>query len=813
MAKLKDGFYKQTASSIGSDLLVLLAGGGAKPISDFASSFNVKLWGQDFDGSKDVKGNLTLGYNKLYIGDGTDNFYIGWGASNMYCYHNYYGHYFSTKSGEVMSINSSGNVGIGTTNPFERLDVLGKIRSKGLIIHNHEKANHWYYTKIATVYQNQSPNYLNGAMVFYTMYESHEAGSEVERMRISASGAVGIGTSSPSEKLQISGGVFLQEVNNQWITPARVQIGRKDTTVYSDRCCVGTTDGNLHLDAYKGKMIYLNYYQQPGTYGQANTAVIIDTAGNTGIGVTPSYKLHVAGTIYSTGAVYANNFYGYLNGNISGSAASAGYTTRLYANSTTNLTTYPGDYSLAYSRFQADASNIFPCGNNANGVITAHLHAGEYYAQIGLSSNGRMYYRTMLAQTLSSGVGWNQVAWSGESYTKSESDSRYVNVTGDTMTGNLTVPSLNSYYLFKTTDIAEGAANLGTLATAHTITFFRNGIMIPYKMDNANDGGMIRTKGASEDSCVFEMATWDDSGDGETIQFNYYSTTSQLTPTYSNTVPKVSGTLLNSGNWPSYIGGHGYLMNEYTIDATGLDQNTWYPVTMAIGACLNVRIEVRVSLNSGSKPSWSTHSSGFAVRKIWEVNGSGWGTNPVHRTVFVSDYAHASADPVRGMGDMGYSSTEYVYVRGGGRYYFYTSHNITPYLRTSTYVGTADPYYQAISPTTTAPGTIAGFQINRSMYASHFYENSDIKLKENINLISSSDNIPQLKEFNWKSDGKHSYGLIAQELEEMGYSELVEESGDHKTVNYSAALSLIVGKLQVKIKELEKEIEILKNKN
>jgi hypothetical protein len=47
----------------------------------------------------------------------------------------------------------------------------------------------------------------------------------------------------------------------------------------------------------------------------------------------------------------------------------------------------------------------------------------------------------------------------------------------------------------------------------------------------------------------------------------------------------------------------------------------------------------------------------------------------------------------------------------------------------------------------------------------------------------------------------------------MGYAELVEESDGKKTVQYSAALSLIVGKLQVKIKELEKEIEILKNKN
>lgn len=99
-------------------------------------------------------------------------------------------------------------------------------------------------------------------------------------------------------------------------------------------------------------------------------------------------------------------------------------------------------------------------------------------------------------------------------------------------------------------------------------------------------------------------------------------------------------------------------------------------------------------------------------------------------------------------------------------------------------------------------------------YAPHFYESSDQRLKTNIQAILNKDNIPQIKEFDWKEDGSHSYGLIAQELEEMGYSELVDIKEDgYKTVNYSAALSLIVGKLQVKIRELEKEIENLKNKN
>ena len=108
--------------------------------------------------------------------------------------------------------------------------------------------------------------------------------------------------------------------------------------------------------------------------------------------------------------------------------------------------------------------------------------------------------------------------------------------------------------------------------------------------------------------------------------------------------------------------------------------------------------------------------------------------------------------------------------------------------------------------------TTSGTYSYYNMYAPHFYENSDINLKINIQEILNSDKMPSIKEFDWKEDGSHSYGLIAQELEEQGYSELVNTKDDgYKTVNYSAALSLIVGKLQVKIKELEKEIEMLKN--
>ena len=102
-------------------------------------------------------------------------------------------------------------------------------------------------------------------------------------------------------------------------------------------------------------------------------------------------------------------------------------------------------------------------------------------------------------------------------------------------------------------------------------------------------------------------------------------------------------------------------------------------------------------------------------------------------------------------------------------------------------------------------------------YATHFYESSDKTLKKNIKSILSSTNIPKIREFDWKGTGEHSYGFIAQELEEQGYGCLVSEANGKKTVNYTATLALTVAKLQnliniqnKKISNLTKELKALK---
>lgn len=102
-------------------------------------------------------------------------------------------------------------------------------------------------------------------------------------------------------------------------------------------------------------------------------------------------------------------------------------------------------------------------------------------------------------------------------------------------------------------------------------------------------------------------------------------------------------------------------------------------------------------------------------------------------------------------------------------------------------------------------------------YATHFYESSDKTLKKNIKSILSSANIPKIREFDWKDTREHSYGFIAQELEEQGYGCLVSEVNGKKTVNYTATLALTVAKLQnliniqnKKISNLTKELKALK---
>ena len=92
--------------------------------------------------------------------------------------------------------------------------------------------------------------------------------------------------------------------------------------------------------------------------------------------------------------------------------------------------------------------------------------------------------------------------------------------------------------------------------------------------------------------------------------------------------------------------------------------------------------------------------------------------------------------------------------------------------------------------------------------AGQFNATSDIKLKENITTIESGlDKVCQLRgvEFDFKSNGQHSLGVIAQEVEQV-LPDLVSEVDGTKTVAYANLTAVLIEA----VKELKAEVAELR---
>jgi len=129
---------------------------------------------------------------------------------------------------------------------------------------------------------------------------------------------------------------------------------------------------------------------------------------------------------------------------------------------------------------------------------------------------------------------------------------------------------------------------------------------------------------------------------------------------------------------------------ELWVDATSLDVNKYYPITIPLHTTAPYTITVERTLNASyGKPSWSTHAGGFSVMCRWTSNGSGWGTIAIQRTILEYDYQFSTVIPVGSISQVSTNSMEYVYVRGGSKYHVIVegASGLNIVLRTEPYYG------------------------------------------------------------------------------------------------------------------------------
>lgn len=282
-----------------------------------------------------------------------------------------------------------------------------------------------------------------------------------------------------------------------------------------------------------------------------------------------------------------------------------------------------------------------------------------------------------------------------------ELDNRYVNKAGDTMTGTLLMSNDSDIY-------GRSSANSGTayiigyrdanisgivmhdISTANNtkaLYIQTNGYDIP-----SDTGGLAITNdcvtafGAGDNGSVFRVLNEDDVNLGALFNVAKDGTLTRLGNKIWDAGNDGSGSGLDADLLDGY---HYYSFESYhkvSIDTTGLDNNTWYPVTMGIDNSLQTRI--RVQGNTYAPGSWNgREDKRMALILDYTVNGSYWGWTSARRVINeIQDGAGAQgAHCIGGLGQLTNSSTEYVYVRGGAVYDFYVDRFINPVLRTSTY--------------------------------------------------------------------------------------------------------------------------------
>ena len=232
-----------------------------------------------------------------------------------------------TANTTAVTIDTSQNVGIGTTSPTAKLDVAGNGRSGNV-----------YNTGLTIAQPGNSITYpADNTLAFNTI--------STERMRIDSSGNVGIGTASPAARLEVQGSVRIGNATASGSLTMPDLIGNPSLSLVTDTATAGNCTIVNNWGAASNIGVVVGTTRSDGAAFQVQTAIPITSGlpsgsgttalyvggnGNVGIGNTsPTAALSINTTQNAYVTMQHNLFNGRMLGKYFANAGSTGKTINL----------------------------------------------------------------------------------------------------------------------------------------------------------------------------------------------------------------------------------------------------------------------------------------------------------------------------------------------------------------------------------------------------------------------------------------------------------------------------------------------------
>lgn len=520
--------------------------------------------------------------------------------------------------------------------------------------------------------------------------------------------------------------------------------------------------------------------------------------------------------------------------NYSSYCASVGHTheTLTSANSIIINRTSTSNYPVI--SYQSNGTLVGVLGFDTDGKLIVSPNRSNNTSYYDVIHSGNISSQSVAAATNASNIYINNSANSGAfpltfvSNTTKGSQALFVS-TGKSLTFN---PSTGNLAATTFTGSLSGNATTATTATKVTVGTGTGSSYRAIVVTNGENG--LYSAGTDTGKPRYNYSTGDVKAASFTTDGGNFI--GNLTGTASGNLPLSGGTLtgklnMNGTAYPQIFGNGTYLAFGYNSSSSQV---------VIDSACLRRGSSATVALGSSTYPWSNFYASAATLTGALTISGSGASTAAIDFTRASYNYISAPAN-----GSIVISPGVEKNANNGYKFdasAFSPNANVTYDLGTSTknfnttytrYIDTASAYVlrikaggsECITVSTKNRVYIGGstiastytLEVGGSAYASNFITSSDKRLKTNIKEISNSEKSLELPfyEFNYKSDNRHSYGHMAQDVEELYPDVVMHDNSDESylSLDYTTLHSIQIKALIDEINKLKEEIRSLKASN